>query len=163
MLYCLLIAFMALIVLVDQLVKAVVSANIPLGEVIPAIPGIFHWTHFHNTGAAFSMLQGGRWLFAAVCLVGLAVTVALVWKKVLTNRVELWCLAAIFGGGIGNLIDRLRLGYVVDMIEVEFMNFAVFNIADAFISCGAVALVVYVLFFDREKKPKEETVHDPEA
>ena len=163
MFYCLLIAFMALIVVLDQAVKAVVSANIPLGEVIPAIPGLFHWTHFHNTGAAFSMLQGGRWLFAAVCLIGLAVTVVLVWKKVLTNRFELWCLAAIFGGGIGNLIDRLSLGYVVDMIEVEFMNFAVFNIADAFISCGAVALVVYVLFFDREKKPNKETDHDPEA
>ena len=163
MFYCLLIAFMALIVVLDQAVKAVVSANIPLGEMIPAIPGIFHWTHFHNTGAAFSMLQGGRWLFAAVCIIGLAVTVVLVWKKVLTNRFELWCLAAIFGGGIGNLIDRLSLGYVVDMIEVEFMNFAVFNIADAFISCGAVALVVYVLFFDREKKPNKETDHDPEA
>ena len=163
MFYCLLIAFMALIVVLDQAVKAVVSANIPLGEVIPAIPGLFHWTHFHNTGAAFSMLQGGRWLFAAVCIIGLAVTVVLVWKKVLTNRFELWCLAAIFGGGIGNLIDRLSLGYVVDMIEVEFMNFAVFNIADAFISCGAVALVVYVLFFDREKKPNKETDHDPEA
>lgn len=163
MFYCLLIAFMALIVLLDQVVKAVVSANIALGEVIPAIPGLFHWTHFHNTGAAFSMLQGGRWLFAAVCLIGLGVTVILVWKKVLTNRGELWCLAAIFGGGIGNLIDRLRLGYVVDMIEVEFMDFAVFNIADAFISCGAVALVVYVLFFERAKKPKEEANHDPEA
>lgn len=163
MLYCLLIAFVVLITVLDQVVKAVVSANIPLGDVIPAIPGLFHWTHFHNTGAAFSMLQGGRWLFAAVCLIGLAVTVVLVWKKVLTNRFELWCLAAIFGGGIGNLIDRIRLGYVVDMIEVEFMNFAVFNIADAFISCGAVALVVYVLFFDREKKVKEEVTDDPEA
>ncbi len=163
MLYCLLIAFIVLITVLDQVVKAVVSANIPLGDVIPAIPGIFHWTHFHNTGAAFSMLQGGRWLFAAVCLIGLAVTVILVVKKVLTNRFELWCLAAIFGGGIGNLIDRVRLGYVVDMIEVEFMNFAVFNVADAFISCGAVALVVYVLFFDREKKVKEEIADDPEA
>lgn len=163
MLYCLLVAFMVLIVVLDQMVKAVVSAYIPLGAVVPAIPGIFHWTHFHNTGAAFSMLQGGRWLFAAVCLIGLAVTVILVAKRVLTNRFELWCLAAIFGGGIGNLIDRIRLGYVVDMIEVEFMDFAVFNIADAFISCGAVALVVYVLFFDRAKKPIEEAIHDPEA
>ena len=163
MLYCLLIAFMALVVVLDQVVKAVVSAYIPLGAVIPAIPGVFHWTHFHNTGAAFSMLQGGRWLFAAVCFIGLAVAVVLVIKKVLTNRFELWCLAAIFGGGIGNLIDRVRLGYVVDMIEVEFMNFAVFNIADAFITCGAIALAVYVLFFEREKKPKEEISNDPEA
>ena len=163
MLYCLLIIFMVLIAVLDQVVKAVVSAHIPLGAVIPAIPGVFHWTNVHNTGAAFSMLQGGRWLFAAVCLIGLAVVVVLVVKKVLTNRFELWCLAAVFGGGIGNLIDRVRLGYVVDMIEVEFMDFAVFNVADAFITCGAIALAVYVLFFDREKKPKEEMPNDPEA
>ena len=150
MLYCLLIAFVALIAVLDQVVKAVVSANIPLGDVIPAIPGIFHWTHYHNTGAAFSMLQGGRWLFAAVCLIGLAVTVVLVAKKVLTNRFELWCLAAIFGGGIGNLIDRVRLGYVVDMIQTDFMNFPVFNVADCFITCGCILLILRLVFFNKE-------------
>ncbi len=160
MLYFLLIAFMVLIVVLDQVVKAAVVALIPLGEVIPALPGLFHWTHCHNTGAAFSMLQGGRWLFAGVCLVGFGVTVFLVIKKLLTNRAQLWCLAAIFGGGIGNLIDRIRLGYVIDMIEVEFMDFAVFNIADSFITCGAIALVICVLFFDREKKEDKSHAAD---
>ena len=61
-------------------------------------------------------------------------------------------LVGILAGGLGNLIDRIRLGYVVDMFEVEFMNFAVFNVADIFITCGAVVLFVYVLFFDRKEK-----------
>lgn len=156
MLYCFLIVFMAVIVVLDQAVKALVAANIPVGGYVRAIPGLFHLTQLHNTGAAFSMLEGGRWLFAAICVVGIAVAAVLIARKVITAKFEMWCLAAVFGGGIGNLIDRLRLGYVVDMFEVDFMNFAVFNVADAFITCGAIALVVYILFFDREKKPNKE-------
>jgi signal peptidase II len=143
---------MLVIVGLDQLTKALVAANIPLGEAVKALPGVFHLTHLHNTGAAFSMLEGGRWFFALVCAAGLIAVAVLIKKKVIETPFELWCLAAIFGGGIGNLVDRIRLGYVVDMFEVEFMNFAVFNVADIFITCGAVALFVYVLFFDRKEK-----------
>ena len=152
MLYCFLIIFMGVIVALDQLTKALVVANIPMGEAVRALPGVFHLTHLHNTGAAFSMLEGGRWFFALICAAGLIVVAILIKKKVIEAPFELWCLAAIFGGGIGNLVDRIRLGYVVDMFEVEFMNFAVFNVADIFITCGAVALFVYVLFFDRKEK-----------
>lgn len=156
MLYCLLISFMALIVALDQVVKALVAANIPVGGYVKAIPGLFHLTQLHNTGAAFSMLEGGRWLFAAICVVGLSVVAVLIAKKVITSKFEMWCLAAVFGGGIANLIDRIRLGYVVDMIEVDFMNFAVFNVADAFITCGAIALFVYILFFEKSTKEKKD-------
>ena len=152
MLYCFLILFMLVIVGLDQLTKALVVANIPLGEAVKALPGVFHLTHLHNTGAAFSMLEGGRWFFALICAAGLIAVAILIKKKVIEAPFELWCLAAIFGGGIGNLVDRIRLGYVVDMFEVEFMNFAVFNVADIFITCGAVALFVYVLFFDKKEK-----------
>lgn len=156
MLYCFLIGFMAMIVALDQLVKALVVARIPVGQTVPALPGIFHLTQLHNTGAAFSMLEGGRWLFAAICIAGILVVVILIARKAITSKFEMWCLAAIFGGGIANLIDRIRLGYVVDMVEVEFMNFAVFNVADAFITCGAAALFVYLLFFDKPKKEKKD-------
>ena len=152
MLYCFLVIFMGLIVALDQLSKALVVANIPIGETVKALPGVFHLTQLHNTGAAFSMLEGGRWFFALICAVGLVLVIVLIRKKVISSPVELWCLAAIFGGGVGNLVDRIRLGYVVDMFEVEFMNFAVFNVADIFITCGAVVLFVYVLFFDRKEK-----------
>lgn len=152
MLYFFLIIFMAVIVVLDQVVKALVIANIPVGGNVSAIPGLFHLTQLHNTGAAFSMLEGGRWLFAAICLVGIVIVIVLIIKKTIKSKFEMWCLAAVFGGGIANLIDRLRFGYVVDMVEVEFMKFAVFNVADAFITCGAIALFVYVLFFDKGKK-----------
>ena len=152
MLYCFLIIFMGVIVGLDQLTKALVVANIPVGEAVKALPGVFHLTHLHNTGAAFSMLEGGRWFFALICAAGMILVIVLIKKKVIEAPFELWCLAAIFGGGVGNLVDRIRLGYVVDMFEVEFMNFAVFNVADIFITCGAVALFVYVLFFDKKEK-----------
>ncbi len=157
MLYCLLLLFMALVAALDQIVKAIVSANLALGDVVPCVPGLFHFTNLRNPGAAFSILPGGRWLFAVICVAGLIVAIVLVKKKILTAPAELWCLAAIFGGGIGNLIDRVRLGYVVDMFEVEFMNFAVFNVADIFITCGAIVLFVYVLFFDREKEKSHDS------
>ena len=152
MLYCFLVIFMGLIVGLDQLSKALVVAHIPMGQTVKALPGVFHLTQLHNTGAAFSMLEGGRWFFALVCAAGLVIVAILIKKKIIDAPFELWCLAAIFGGGVGNLIDRIRLGYVVDMFEVEFMNFAVFNVADIFITCGAVALFVFVLFFDKKEK-----------
>ena len=62
---------------------------------------------------------------------------------------ERWCNAAIYGGGLGNIIDRVRLGYVVDMIETEFIRFPVFNVADCFITCGCIALLIHLVFFNR--------------
>ena len=73
----------------------------------------------------------------------------------LTKRFELWCLAAVWAGGVGNAIDRVVHGYVVDMFEVEFINFAVFNVADIFIVCGCIGLFIYLLLFDRSRKKGE--------
>ena len=157
MLYGILILFMAVIVALDQWSKLAVVANIPLYGTVEAIPGLFHLTYVQNDGAAFSMLQGGKWLFAGVLVVGLVICIFLIAKKKITSKPELWCLAAVFGGGIGNFIDRLHLGYVVDMIAVDFLDFAVFNVADSFITCGAIALVIYVLFFDKKKEPPHDS------
>ena len=134
----------------DQITKLLVINNIEMGATVPAIPGLFHFTQVHNIGAAFSILQGMRWLFVALFL---ALTAALFWeyfKKRLPFTVfERWCLAAIYGGGLGNIIDRIFRGYVVDMIAVEFMDFPVFNLADSFISCGCVLLLLHLAFFNR--------------
>ena len=143
--------FVALITLADQGSKWLTVANIPLYQDLPAIDGLFHFTYVQNFGAAFSSLQGMRWLFVAIFAV---LTVAVLYeyrKKAMPfSRFERWCIAAIYGGGLGNVIDRVRLGYVVDMIEVEFMNFAVFNVADCFITCGCMAMIVSLLFFNKE-------------
>ena len=144
--------FMAFIVAADQITKALVRANIPYGTGVRVIPGVVQLTYVRNTGAAFSMLSGARWFFLVLVVVFFAVIAVLIWKKVLSKPAELWSLAAIGGGALGNAIDRAATGEVTDMIEPLFVQFAVFNVADIFITCGAVFLVVYMLFFDREKR-----------
>ena len=138
------------IVAADQLSKLWILGNLPLYQQIPVIDGLFHLTYVQNTGAAFSSFQGQLWLFILLFAV---LTVAVIWefitKKMGFSRFEQWCIAAIYAGGLGNMIDRLRLGYVVDMIEVEFMNFPVFNVADCFITCGCIAMIVSLVFFNK--------------
>ena len=142
--------FAAGIVAADQFTKYLTVANIPQFAKVEAIPGVFCLTHVHNTGAAWSSFQGMTWLFAAVFAV---FTVAIIWefskKRMPFTTFERWCIVAIFGGGLGNMIDRLRLGFVVDMIELEFMEFPVVNVADCFISCGTVLLLVHLFFINK--------------
>jgi len=152
MLYAVLAVFAALSVVLDQISKYLTVKYIPLHEIVPLWDGVVHLTHLRNTGMAFSMLQGGRWFFLVMTLVVFVLLGLAIRKKWVSHPVSLWALAAIVGGAIGNLIDRVRLGYVVDMIEVEFMNFAVFNVADCFVVCGAILLVIYAFFFDKPAK-----------
>ena len=141
----------AVIVVLDQWSKFWVVENIPLYGHIPAIEGLFNLSYVQNTGAAFSSFEGMRWLFA---LIFLAFTVGIIWefskKRLPFTTFDRWCIAAIFAGGLGNMIDRVRLGYVVDMINLEFMNFPVFNVADCAICVGCFALMIHLLFFNRE-------------
>ena len=155
MLYGILAAFAAFGVILDQITKYLVAANIPLGDVVSVWPGVFHLTHVRNTGMAFSLLQGGRWFFLVMTLIAFGALFVVLKKKWVTHPLGLWSLAAIAGGALGNLIDRIRLGYVVDMIEVEFIRFPVFNVADCFVVCGAILLVIYVLFFDKSGEEKK--------
>lgn len=152
MLYGILAAFAVLIVILDQFTKYLTVTRIPLGAAIPAIPGLFQLTYVQNTGMAFSMLEGGRWFFLIVTLIAFIAMIVALKKKWITHPTGLWALAAIAGGAVGNLIDRVRLGYVIDMIEVTFMEFAVFNVADSFVVCGAILLVIYAFFFDKSEK-----------
>lgn len=143
--------FAAGIVAVDQWTKALTVANIALYQDVEFIPGFLGFTYVQNTGAAFSSFEGQMWLFALIFIV---FTLAIIWeyrKKAMNfNPFERWCVAAIYGGGLGNMIDRVRLGYVVDMIETKFIEFPVFNVADCFITCGCIALMVSLIFFNKE-------------
>ena len=155
--YCLLVAG---VVAADQITKVLTVQNIPLYQTAPALEGLFHFTYVQNTGAAWSMLSGMRWLFVGMFAV---LTVLVLWeyfkKPMPFTKFERWCIAAVYAGGLGNIIDRVRLGYVVDMIELDFMDFPVFNVADCFITCGCFALMVSLLFFNKkfwkEDKPKD--------
>lgn len=143
--------FALVIVAVDQLTKLWVVGNIPLHTQVDAIPGLFHLTYVRNTGAAFSSFQGMQWLFL---LVFIAFTAAIIWefskKRWPFTDLERWCIASVYAGGLGNMLDRLRLGYVVDMIEVDFITFPVFNVADCFITCGVILLLVHLILFNRD-------------
>ena len=146
--------FMALFALgivgVDQLTKYLVVANIPLFADVPFLPGFLGLTYVQNTGAAFSMLEGQSWLFIAVFAVMTVLIFVAYFKKPLPfTRLERWCIAAIYGGGVGNVLDRIFRGFVVDMIKTEFIEFPVFNVADCFITCGCILLLVHLLFFNK--------------
>ena len=151
--------FAGVIVAADQLSKLWVLEAIPLYTRVPVIDGLFHLTYVQNTGAAFSAFEGAQWLFA---LIFLFLTVCILWefpkKKLPFSTLERWCIAAIYGGGLGNMIDRLRLGYVVDMIEVEFIQFPVFNVADCFITCGCILMMISLVFFNKEFWKEEKKI-----
>ncbi len=154
-LYAGLIVFTLFVAALDQLSKYLVVKTIPLYGVVPLLPKVVHLTHVQNEGAAFSLFAGMRWVFVGMVLVFLAAVIVFIAKKVFSRPFELWCLAAIAGGAIGNGIDRVISGKVTDMIAVDFISFPVFNVADCFITCGAIALAVYLLFF--QKNAKETT------
>ena len=148
--YILMALFAGGIVALDQLTKYLVVTNIPLFSRVDAINGLFHLTYVQNTGAAFSSFEGMRWLFI---LIFAAFTVFLLWEFT-KNRwgftaLEKWFLVAVYAGGLGNVIDRVRLGFVVDMISLDFIDFPVFNVADCFITCGCIALMVHLIFFNK--------------
>ena len=142
--------FAGLVAAADQFTKYLVMQNLGLYEEVTLVPGVLGLTHVRNQGAAFSSFQGMRWLFLLIFAV---FTLALLYeyfrKPMPFAGVERWCLAAIYGGGLGNVIDRVRLGYVVDMLETLFMEFPVFNLADCFICCGCVLLMVRLAFFNK--------------
>ncbi len=147
-----------LLVILDQVVKYLVKTNIPLGGAVSFLPGILGLTHIHNTGAAFSMLSGARWFFV---LLTVAFVVFGMWV-LLTGRLRhplgKWSWVLVLAGAIGNLIDRVLYGYVVDMFEVQFMHFAIFNVADIFVVVGGILFCIYYLFLHDKQK---EVPHDP--
>ncbi len=144
------ILFVGAIVGLDQLVKVLTVANLALHETAPLFPGVLQLTYVRNTGAAFSSFEGQQWLFALIFLVFTGLILWEYFKKPMAfTGFERWCIAAIYGGGLGNMIDRLRLGYVVDMFETVFIDFPVFNVADCFITCGCAALMIHLAFFNK--------------
>ena len=151
------------IVAADQLTKLWVLRDIPLYGNVPVIPGVFSLTYIQNRGAAWGSFQGMIWLFAIIFAL---FTIGVIWefskKRMPFKTFDRWCIAAIWAGGLGNMIDRIRMGFVVDMIKTDFMDFPIFNVADCFITCGCIALIVSLVFFNKdfwkdEKKQEEET------
>ena len=152
--------FAAAIVAADQFTKYLTVANIPLGGELPFLPGVLQLTYVRNTGAAFSSFEGQQWLFALIFVIFTGLILFEYFKKSAGFLpFERWCIAAIYGGGLGNMVDRVRMGYVVDMLETTFMEFPVFNVADCFITCGCVLMMAHLILFNKEfwKDDKKKT------
>lgn len=137
----------AALVGLDQLVKVLVRLNIPLGGSVPFLPHVLQLTFWKNTGASFSILTEYTWILALVSAAASVLLLVLLVKRVFPHPFAMFSLALVLAGAVGNLIDRVCLGYVTDMFQTLFMNFPIFNVADICIVCGGIAFCVYFLLF----------------
>ena len=144
----------------DQLTKYLVDFKLPIGDSIEVIPGFFHLTHVRNEGAAMGILTGHRWVFMVFTTVVIIGAVIFMLSGKVKNRWGALAIAMIISGGVGNMIDRVFLGEVIDFFSFIFWGyeFYVFNVADIFICCGVFVLALYILFssdFDSPEKDEE--------
>lgn len=150
MLICFII--MAAVIAIDQITKWLAVQYLTKVETVPIIKDILHLTYLENEGAAFGILKNNRWVFLVISTVAIIGLIIYLVKYPPKNKWLIFGLSFIVGGGIGNMIDRLLLGYVVDFIDFRVINFAIFNGADSFVCIGAVLVLIYVFFFSEEKK-----------
>ena len=127
---------------IDQLTKLIAVKHLkPVGSV-PIIKGVFHFTFTTNDGMAFGMLDDQRWIFMSVSTIMIGVLMYLLFAGKLENKLYTVSVSMIISGGIGNMIDRIALGEVLDFIHFKLINFAIFNIADSIVCIGAGLLVL---------------------
>lgn len=146
MFFC--IAIMILTVIADQTTKLLIVNSLELGESAPLIPGVFNFTYIRNRGAAFGMLSEHRWIFMAMSVLLIAFLIIYLIKAKPQSKIVRLCLALIVGGGIGNMIDRVIYGFVIDFLDFELIHFYIFNVADAAVTVGCAGLVTYILFHE---------------
>ena len=142
-----------LVLIADQSLKYWVTVNIELNTgSITLIPGVLDLVNIHNTGAAFGFLKGGdwRWVFVVIAVLFAAAVIYALKKDLIKGKLGRWAAVGVLAGAIGNCIDRVAYGYVVDMFKFEFLGSsrlnAIFNIADMFISCCGVLFCLYIIF-----------------
>ena len=159
------IAAILIMIVVDQVVKHWTFTVLQPQHTIPLIENVFHLTYIENRGAAFSMFAkfDSRWIFVALASV---ITLAICYtlsKKLMQTALGSWSLVLIAAGAVGNAIDRVARGFVVDMFDFRLIHFPVFNVADIFICVGGVLFVIYFMFQHKDKPNDEnEAVNDNE-
>ena len=141
------------VLMLDLITKALVLARLPLGKSVPVIPGFFDITHVHNPGGAFGFLAGMSaefrgLLFIAVSLLAAGLIVYFYWQTPPGQRLLAFGLALVFGGAVGNLVDRIRFGIVVDFLDVYVgdLHWPAFNVADSAITIGVFIFAFHLLF-----------------
>lgn len=158
------ILIIVLCIAADQLTKICAAANLKDISTLPIIENIFHFTYVENRGAAFGMLADHRWVFMILSVVGIA---AIFVYLTVTKPKSWWmrlALCFIVGGGVGNMIDRIARGYVIDFIDCRFINFYVFNVADSFVCVGCAMFIIAVIIDEVcERKLKKSAGEDKNA
>lgn len=140
-----------IIVAIDQVTKYVIVKTMALSETIPLLEGVFHITSHRNRGAAFGILQEARWFFIVMTII---VVVVIVWymPRIRGQRRALLAFSLILGGALGNFIDRLLHGEVVDFLDFRLINFPIFNVADSAIVIGVILLMWDTLYEAKQEK-----------
>ena len=151
-------------VLIDQIAKLVVVKTLPLYNSVVLIKGFFSFSHIQNRGAAWGMFSENRWIFLTATAVAIIILPIILYKYRKIHPLFGTSMSLIIGGAIGNMIDRVFLGYVVDFLEFTFIDFPVFNIADVCIVVGTFMMAAYILFFDKvlfvDNKKTSETAKE---
>lgn len=155
-------------VLLDQITKMIVVHSMELHQSISVIDNVFSFTYIHNYGAAWGMFSEHRWVFILATAIAIVVFPIFLYRYRKLHFLFGFSLSLIIGGAIGNMIDRVFLGYVVDFLEATFIDFPVFNVADICVVCGAIMMFIYIAFLDktlfvdkpRKVKTENEVTHD---
>ncbi|MEI5992635.1 signal peptidase II [Candidatus Enterococcus mansonii] len=142
----------AVLIGLDQWVKYVTVASIQLGETKEFIPGFLSFTYIRNTGAAWSLLEGKMWFFYIITVIVVAVVLYILVKNINSSKWFTVGLSLVLAGAIGNFIDRVRLGFVVDMFQTEFINFPIFNVADTALVIGVACIFIYLILEEKAAK-----------
>lgn len=151
-----------IIIVADQVIKYFVVENLQGIDKVPFIGSLLTLTYVENRGAAFGMMQNMSWLFAIITVLMIALFFYIIIKKKITSKFFIACTVLIVGGGVGNLIDRIFRGFVVDYLQLSFFPY-VCNLADYCITVGAVMLIIYVMFFygkSNKNEPKKVSDND---
>ena len=153
-----------LVLIADQAVKYWTTSHIVLGAVGPdcvrLIDGVVHMTNVHNYGAAFGIFQNARWPLTVISLVFVIAIIILINREIIHTKFGRWTAVLIVAGALGNCIDRMLYGYVVDMFEVEFFHFAVFNVADIFITVCGILFCIHLILHNEPEAVKQ--ANEPE-
>ena len=145
-----------LIIAADQVTKVLIRSNLALYERISVIGDWMNITYIRNKGAAFSMFSGNVFVTVVLtCLLLILCTVLIVHEVKSNEKIMAICLTCVLGGGLSNMYDRLHFGYVTDMISCG--SFAIFNVADMFVTCGCIFAIIYILFTFRNEEKSNET------
>ena len=148
-----------LVTLLDQVTKFWVQMNMDLRQSIPVIQGIFHLTYIHNPNSAFGLLKFPNTVFVLIGIIVILLIVFLLRKKIAQkNKLVFFSLIFILGGSLGNMIDRLRVGSVIDFLD--FRIWPIFNIADTSLNVGLLLLIIHFLFHKEEELPEDELAEE---